>query len=187
MLVAKAPDWKVTVFRKDDKIFYSCTLKQFEKSGLVSDSLFTRRTRTIIGQEEQLKLAVYSTHAKRRVTAYKACEYFPGGMLATPQVESILYAAYKLPTCGGIPLRYVQTTDGKDWVTGLKLSRQQALLSTQLISEANVPSNFYSAPSGYTLSKSLREVLISKATRTASGEDGILMLDIGKPTQRHSR
>ncbi len=169
VLVAKAPDWKVTVFRKDDRIFYSCTLKEFLEGGLVSQYLITRKERDVRGNEEQSRLVVAGVHARRVLTPHMVCEYLPSQTLVAPQVESILYETLRMPTCGGIALRWVQMKQGKDWMTGLDESGEQhIMLSTQSAAETLVPSNVYDAPAGYKLSKSLREVLISNETRASS-------------------
>jgi hypothetical protein len=170
VLVAKAPDWKVTVFRNDDKIFYSCPLKKFlEGGGLVSQYLFGKKSMYAEGNEERSRVVVGGVRAKRLVTPYSVCEFLPGKTLVASEVASILYESLRMPTGGGVALKFVEMKAGTDWMTGLNENGEQhMMLSTQSASEITPPANVYTAPSGYKLSKSLREVLISNETRASS-------------------
>jgi hypothetical protein len=40
--------------------------------------------------------------------------------VASPSIEKILYATYKLPTNGGIPLAFTGTHGTADFITGMK-------------------------------------------------------------------
>jgi hypothetical protein len=171
VLVAKAPDWKVTVFRNDDKIYYTSTLKKFLEGGLVSQMLFGRKAIDFQGSPGSSKLVIAGVHSKCLSTRWALCEYLPAQSLVAPQVESILYESLRMPTNGGIALRWVQSKEGKDWLTGLDQGgAQQIGLSTQSATQTLVSDNIFDAPSGYNLAKSQREVLISKASRDSSDD-----------------
>src|ERR1700678_1498131 len=45
IVVAKAPDWRINIFRNDDKTYFSESLREFQDTGLVSDFLVSRRER----------------------------------------------------------------------------------------------------------------------------------------------
>ncbi len=172
VLVAKAPDWKVTAFRDDDKVYYSCSLKEFEEIGLVSQYLIGKKPRAIIeGDDSPTSLVLHGVHTIRRSTPYFVSERLPVGKAAPAQMEAILYGTYRMPTNGGVPLKYTQVS-GKDWMmSGIKQTGQkpQIMLTTSSAKETNVPPNSFSPPRGYALAKSFREVLISKASRDQGG------------------
>lgn len=171
VLVARAPDWKVTVFRDDDKLYYSCPLKTFLEGGMVSQFLVTKKGEYMNGgRKETLSATVGGVHVTRYMGPIALCEYVASDKLVAPQVVSILYETFRMPTNGGVTLRFVQANKGTDWMTGLKEDGQHIMLSTKSAKIVNVPATIFDAPTGYKLSKSLREVLISKETRDSSGD-----------------
>lgn len=181
-LVAKKPDWKVTVFRDDDKTYHSRELKQFLQGGIVSDMMVKKQNRVTPpgGLETTRKLGdALVKDIRRQRSEYS---YLPLKGIAAPQVESILYEALKVTTNGGIPLRqYKIVQGGVDWMTGLNSAGdERMLLNTRKIERVKVPISTFDAPSGYSMSKSVQEVLLSKKGRDASG-DFDEMFEIGKP------
>jgi hypothetical protein len=170
-LVAKAPDWNVTVFRNDDKIYYTSTLKKFLEGGLVSQMLVTRKPLNFPGSPGSSKLVIAGVHSICLSTRWALCEYLPAQSLVAPEVESILYESLRMPTCGGICLRFVQSKEGKDWLTGLdERGSQQIGIATQSAAQISVTNSVFDAPTGYKLAKSQREVLISKESRDSSDD-----------------
>jgi hypothetical protein len=171
VLVARAPEWKVTVFRDDDKLYFTCPLQTFLEGGMVSQFLVTKRGEYINGgRKETLSTSIGGNHVVRIMGPVALCEYLPNDKLVAPQIVKILYETFRLPTNGGLTLRFVQAKQGTDWMTGLKEDGQQVMLSTKSARMVSVPSKIFDAPTGYKLSKSLREVLISKDTRDSSGD-----------------
>ncbi|MBS2003959.1 MAG: hypothetical protein JST44_20815 [Cyanobacteria bacterium SZAS LIN-5] len=169
VLVARAPDWKVTVYRNDDKIYYTCPLETFLDGGMVSQFLVGRKGEFINGgSNETLSTTVAGVHVKRCRGSIALCEYLPAEKLVAPQVVRILYETFRMPTNGGVTLRFMQIKQGTDWMTGLKDSGLQKMLSTQSAKMVSVPVSIFDPPTGYKRSKSLREVLISKESRDSS-------------------
>lgn len=169
VLVANAPDWKVTVFRNDDKLYFTCPLKTFLEGGLVSQLLVGKKSASFgPGREETTNLVIGGVKVKKVTAKYALCEYLPADTLVAPQVIQIIYETLRMPMNGGICLRFVQTKGGTDWMTGLKEYGQHIMLSTQTAQMVNVPHSTFEAPVGYTKSKSLREVLISNESRESS-------------------
>lgn len=169
VLVARAPDWKVTVYRNDDKIYYTCPLETFLDGGMVSQFLVGRKGEYITaGNNETLSTTIAGVHIKRSRGAIALCEYLPAEKLVAPQVVRILYETFRMPTNGGVTLRFLQIKQGTDWMTGLKDSGLQKMLSTQSAKLVTVPVSIFDPPTGYKRSKSLREVLISKESRDSS-------------------
>jgi len=171
VLVAKAPDWKVTVFRNDDKVYFTCSLKTFVEGGMVSQFLVGKKFQYIEGGDmETLAATIGGVHVKRVSAKFAACEYLPSKTLVSPQAVQILYETLRMPTNGGIALRFVQQKGGTDWMTGLQDYGQHIMLSTQSAKMVTVPVSVFDPPVGYKLSKSLREVLISKESRDSSDD-----------------
>ncbi|MBI2810441.1 MAG: hypothetical protein HYX67_06395 [Candidatus Melainabacteria bacterium] len=169
VLVAKAPDWKVTVFRNDDKLYFTCPLKTFLDGGMVSQLLVGKKAPSFgVGHEEPTNLIIGGVKAKKLTARYALCEYLPTETLVAPQVTQIIYETMRMPMNGGICLRFVQLKQGVDWMTGLKDYGQHIMLSTQSQKMITVPSTIFDAPVGYKKSKSLREVLISNESRESS-------------------
>ena len=171
VLVAKAPDWKVTVFRNDDKLYFTCPLKTFLDGGMVSQMLVGKKAQQFgPGKEESAKLTIAGVKAKKVSARYAICEYLPADTLVAPQVTQILYETLRMPMNGGICLRFVQAKQGVDWMTGLQDYGQHIMLSTQSGKIVTVPNSIFDAPVGYKKSKSLREVLISTESRESSND-----------------
>ncbi len=169
VLVAKAPDWKVTVFRNDDKLYFTCPLKTFLEGGLVSQLLVGKKSASFgPGREEPTSAVIGGVKVKKVTARYALCEYLPADTLVAPQVTQIIYETLRMPMNGGICLRFVQTKGGVDWMTGLKEYGQHIMLATNSAKMVTVPSSTFEAPVGYTKSKSLREVLISNESRESS-------------------
>lgn len=171
VLVAKAPDWKVTVFRNDDKKYYSCPLPTFLDGGMVSQFLVGRKGEYFEGgTKEILKTAVDGVHVIRYSGRLSRSEYLPSEMLVAPQIVRIVYETFRMPSNGGLALRFVQAKGGTDWMTGLKDIGLQTMLTTKSAAMVKVPSSTFEAPTGYKRAKSLRDVLISNESRDSSAD-----------------
>lgn len=169
VLVANAPQWDVTVFRHDDKLYFTCPLKTFLEGGLVSQLLVGKKPSNFgPGREEATSIVIDGVRAKKLSARYALCEYLPADTLVAPQVARIIYETLRMPMNGGICLRFVQAKQGVDWMTGLQEYGQHIMLSTQSAKIVSVPRNTFDAPAGYKKSKSLREVLISNESRESS-------------------
>lgn len=171
VLVAKAPDWNVTVYRNDDKIYFTEPLEQFIDTGLVSQFLVARRDRSFgQGTLQTLPTSVAGVRCKRISDNHALLDYIPHQTLVEPQIVHILYETMRVPTNNEIALRFVQSKAGTDWMTGLKESGMQIFLTTKSAKSVVVNSKIFDKPVGYKLSKSLREVLISNARRESSSD-----------------
>jgi len=168
-LVSKAPEWKVTVYRKDDKTYCTEPLTVFEGTGLVSEYHLGFKDRTT----DQYKGLSYSdclidnVPAKRAQARKYLIEYLPPKSIE-PQIEKIAYGMYKVTTNGGFPLRYKSSSKGaKDWLTGHERGEEmQTHLSTQKIESVTVDPTIFDPPKSFKKVDSLLEVLSSKLRRT---------------------
>lgn len=184
VLVAGPPAWTVTIYREDDKICFVQNFADFQISGPVSNFLFKKQDR-IQGAGTALSLAkIDGITIKQTQNLREAFAYLPLGNFAAPQVEKILYAVYKQPTNGGIPILFKRKLKGRDWMTGLDTDgSERVYISTKKIERITVPSNYFEAPSGYRKTLSVQEALMSKMSRESAG-DVDEIFDIGSPKKK---
>jgi len=97
-------------------------------------------------------------------------KYLPLGSVA-PQVEKIIFAAYKIPTNGALPIAYVKAQSGRDYTTGIsEEGRLETLLDTRKIENVADDPKLFIVPSGYKKAKSVGVVFVGTTTRNASGD-----------------
>lgn len=186
VVVAKAPDWTVTVFRNDDKTYFSESLAQFADTGLISNFMVGQR-------ERMLNPALYrrsnfmfcGLKAVRMTNRFVTMKYLPLDVAfnAAPQVEMIVYAMNKMPTCGGIPLTYIGISGGKKFFDSVASGgAREIFLETSKVVAVDVSPNIFTMPAGYKRAKSVREVVAGAQSRLQS-ED--YMETLGREGQSH--
>ncbi len=171
VLVAKAPDWRVTIFRNDDKTYFSQSLKDFQNTGLVSGFVMIERPRKLSSADFAKSSFKFCGYDILRWTGRNSTfKYLPLGNIA-PQVESIIFAAYKVPTNGGLPVTYVKSQSGRDYTNGIsEEGHLETLLDTSKIESVADDPKLFIAPSGYKQAKSVGVVFVGSAARNASGD-----------------
>ena len=178
-LVARAPDWQVTVFRDDDKVFITESLREFEDSGLVSGMVLEKEPRTL-GLEDPHRITTFKFLGKelvRLTAARKTVKFMPLNGIPE-QAERIIYAAYKLPTGGGIPVGYIMTRTGTDYFTGSnQKGRMEVMLSTEKITDIPITAEMFRSPRAYKRAKSVREVVAGSSTRRKDADYQTLFKD----------
>lgn len=181
-LVAKAPDWRIFVFRDDDRICYQESLNDFvQTGGFVSEMLVGTRFRQVY-PETAKPFDYQGTRAMRAGFGSKVLEWLP--QFAGP-IEKIAYAAYKLPTNGGYPLKYWGLRRGKDILTQMDESgHTMHFLSAEKLSKVRVSTDLFDPPQGYRKAPSMAEVLVSKAKRNNESEDFQEIFKIGDEKKR---
>jgi len=173
----------LTVFRTDDRTYVSKSLSAFENNGLVSDLLLKLRDRDIIlGKTKDIKNSGLTVKLTQNLV--DEFEYLPLQNYAAPQVEKIIRAAYKLPTNGGIPIRFKRISHGKsDRISRINTKGDlKKYIVTKEIESLMVPKEMFDLPQGYAVRKFMQEVLMSKVHRDASGDMDV-WFDIGKPAK----
>ena len=172
ILVASKPDWKITIYRSDDRTYYTESLADFAETGLFSDMVVLRQTRILDGNPRITASKLGPLASKRATREGRIIEYLPLGKIA-PEIEKILFAAYKTPTNGGIPLYFSKQTSGKDWLTGIPdKDKHREVLATQTVKTEFVTPAFYSVPAGFRPVKAAQQVICSKANRAGAGDFG---------------
>ncbi len=177
-LVAKAPDWKVTIFRRDDKTYFTEDLKVFQDTGLLSDLLIGRKERAILDRPLRTSTMMLNGFKIERLTSpWTTMKFMKLDGVASPSIEKILYAMYKLPTNGGIPISYTGTHGTADFITGMQDNgRREMNLDTGKIERVSVTPSFFSVPSGFRRAASIRDV-VSGHTNRQKSEAVQIMLD----------
>ncbi len=173
IVVAKAPDWGVTIFRNDDKSYFSESLKQFEDTGMLSDYLVGKKGRRFDSKPNCRKstFSFSGFNIVRLTSMQETFKYLPLDQVlnAAPQVESVLFAAYKMPTCGGIPVNYVGIHYDKDFLSGVnERGARQLYFDTTKIENVMVPASMFEMPAGYHKAVSIREVVSGEGSRLES-------------------
>lgn len=172
ILIAKAPDWKVFVYRNDDKTFHESSLKEFSESGLMSQYLIGMQAPAISGREITLSKSVGDLQIKARRNNYALCEYIPLSNEIAPECRTILFNTYRLPNCNGLTVKYVEQYVGKDWMTGVdETGHWKTKLSTTGSEVKLVDQKIFELPAHYKKVPSMQQVVTGNKTRDAS-EDG---------------
>jgi len=168
-MVSRAPKWDVVIFRDDDKTFFSESLEKFEENGLVSGIILAKKDRYV--EKNRTSTFIFCGKKIQRITAaLQTLKYIPLDGLP-PQVERIIFAAYKVPTNGGIPIAFIRTLNTRDYITGMRdQGKIETSLDTKSIEEIAVDDKIFQAPAGYKLAKSVREVVAGASTRTKNAD-----------------
>lgn len=168
VLVSKAPDWQVTVFRNDDKTYYTQSLESFCASGMISGFIMKPTERIVGSPAKAMTTKVFNMNAKSIVEPKCSLKYLKQGVDFAEQAERIIHAAYKIPTNGGIPVHCVKRYDSKDLLSGVQSKyRSETLLSTSKIQVVPCMVSIFNAPTGYKLSKSVLEIVAGDSTRSS--------------------
>lgn len=165
VLISKAPDWRVYVYRMDDKTYFSQSLHDFEQNGLMSNFCFPFRDLmfpTRCGHEmvNVNGFPVIQLTTKSDKMQYMEIPAIPEGP------RRILFVAYKVSTNKGIPVQYWCRVDGPDLVTGMSRARDlEKRLDTTTIKQVKIPATEFDLPAGLTAIGSMREVVAGNNTR----------------------
>ena len=170
VVVARAPDWRINIFRNDDKTYFSESLQEFEESGLVSDFLVSRREHILDPREFRSSPINFLGLPAVRVTGrQRTLKYLPIEKGASHEVDWIIYSAYKLPTDGGVPLEATDTVTTSDWIAGGgSKGKREIHLSTSSINQVTVAAEIFALPKNYSRAKSIREVVAGSDVRKES-------------------
>jgi len=166
VVVAKAPDWTVSVYRNDDKTYFSEKLAIFADTGVVSEYLVARKER-LIDPRAHIKSEMNLSGFKivRMTASRQTIKYLPldRALNAPPQVESIAHGLYKMPTNGGLPISYSATANTKDFFgAGQGKGSLQVYLDTTKIETVEVAPAYFEVPKGYKKAVSVRSVVSGK-------------------------
>lgn len=168
-LVARAPVWRVYVFRTDEKTIVALSLKQFEASGLVNDLLVKTQKRHIEGSRSTFDF--FGKKLVRVIGGSSHLDFLPIKSVTTRNVERVVYAAYKCATCGGIPIRLTKSPGKRTWI-GFTEDQRRTFLDTKSLASVTVPSSFFDPPKGFRPAESMIAVV---SGNKAKSQDQSLM------------
>jgi len=187
-LVSKAPDWIITVFRDDDKTYFSESFKQLDDTGLVADFIIGRRDRYFPKTEKFRKstISIFGFQADKYESSSTTFVCVPMSQVfnADQKIEDILQATYKLSTCGAIPLQNTGTRGPKNILETVSAEgSRETYLSTNKVIPVQVSSDIFDPPKGFKKAKSVREVVAGTNSRTKSRD----VMDLFTPEEEQSK
>ena len=173
-VIATPPKWDVTVYRADEKLYITETLKEFESTALVNNYLVSEKILDFSKRRPLISnMNVLGFPAKRISTNNFTLKILPLGTYANKsQIETINHGIYRMPTEGGIPLDYRGQTQDKDFFTGSNSRKVsiQIYMTTEKITAVKVGAEFFTLPKGYKKAASIREVVSGENVRKESEE-----------------
>jgi len=166
VVVSKAPDWTVNIYRNDDKIYFSESLAEFTETGLLSDFLVTRKNRSVDPKTHRKSDIDFCGFKIVRMSgARQTLKYMPleRALGASRQIEALCYGLYKMPTSGGIPITFTAIADSNDYFSNTNTRGSlQKFFDTSKIEAVEVPPSFFILPRGYKKAVSVRAVVSGK-------------------------
>lgn len=186
-LVARYPDWNVTLYRSDDKVMIKKEFNKLISEGLVSSLLLGKKDRFTDRGLSEREFKFGPVKVRHVESPNMTMDFLPLKGVGDEAVEAILYSVFRVPTNGGIPIRYTKSQKGIDWMTGLDTTgARKVFLGTKTISSVIVPDIFFDLPNNYKESRVMQQVLMSKQTRESSGDMDVL-LDSSRINRKSTR
>jgi hypothetical protein len=160
-LVSKAPTWKVTAFRTDDKLFFTQGFDEFCDQGLFSNFVMTKKERNSPPGIKPTMRKISGFPVQQRAYGAVTAVSMDIKEYGSANVEEFLYAAYKLPTDRQIPIAFKVILTGKDWLTRLSEEGQRRVfLSTSKISYVPISMSEFEIPAGLKPAKSITRIIV---------------------------
>ena len=171
VLVAKAPDWRVTVYRTDDKVCFSQSLKDFQATGMISGFVLPVTDRILDPKAlSKTKTKLFGYDVTSLLTKKASLKYLERGKIA-PQVDEIVFCAYKTPTNGGIPVYYRKISRERDYYTDSKQEvHQDTLIATSKIEAVPYNTSLFTAPVGFKSAKSIQEIVAGSGAKAKTAD-----------------
>ncbi|MBU6455122.1 MAG: hypothetical protein KGS72_25345 [Cyanobacteria bacterium REEB67] len=174
VLVAHAPDWKISVFRTDEKKFFSESLDEFVSTGLVNNFLIAEKPMDFDKYKPYKSTVPFCKYPVQQIRT----DWFT--LLTLPlhtytyrkQLEAIAHAAYRMPTSGGMTIKFRARSNNQDFFAADRKKGlfDETYISTDKISPVEVTAAVFDVPKGFTKAASLREV-VSGANVRRDSED----------------
>lgn len=148
-IVAKSPDWKLTMYNDKAKTFYQTTYEELKQRSAKGQGLMSSFQRT-----NKLRGVAPRKGTTGNIAGMTATEYFlgpqgqPGSMICwvstditvPPQLTTILTSQFNLPQLKGVPLRVERVDDHGRKVTDLNTQASQ--LQNLAASNFTYPPNY---------------------------------------------
>lgn len=184
-LIASGPDWKVTLYNRQRKLFYDMPLATWKRTGMRTTwSMLTNiaewpivrvGTSTYASMRTDQFILAADPRAREKIKrgipvnrAYgKAGDYLVATSLGAPQeLGTVVTELYRLPPITGVPVSMTTYHGPHQKHFGLsgqlfKPGETTKILATTECRPDNFPSGFFTLPPGFTRAKDDREVAIS--------------------------
>jgi hypothetical protein len=188
VVVAKAPLWAVTVYRTDDKTRFDESFTTFMNTTLISEYMVAYRDKFTLETKIPKPIEFQGFKAVKLLGKKEEFVYLPAEKGMPESVFEIIRASYKMPTNGGIPLRFVITAAGKDIVTQLdETGQHRMMMQTRKIGYVTVPPDFFDEPVGYKKARSMTDVVISTSKRNESEDLEVMFSDTGSTKKSNKK
>lgn len=186
VVMAKAPNWKVSCFRDSEKIEWQGALEHFDPSSMLSNNTETKAKKkakfTVLGPEKLLGLNCLKYQLNDG-----SIVWVPEGLKTAPQVNDIVSRYFRTPAIEAIPLKIVRreqavakaTPQSEDraklqkaipWLSVKNLRGKPSDNCYQYLTEwKKIPYKHsdFDYPKGYKRTENLKEVIVSQKNRQA--------------------
>lgn len=181
--VARPPEWKVTVYRTDDKTYCLQSFKTFREAGLVSGLLMGFKEHVVLKGATPRDINFQGYKALRLRNPKFEIDYMLLPINLARQVELLIYALYKLPTQNGIPLRYQTNSIKRDLVIeGSSKFTSRVYIKTHKITRKIVSEKLFDPPTNYKRVKYMGAVIVDHQRRSEGAHLEGLMRESYTPT-----
>ncbi len=185
VIISKAPDWRVFVYNKRNKLYYDMSLEVWKKHGLrcvwvmmahMSDwPIVKTGSDRLVGREADVYTLAADPQARAKIRMHKpvdfrygqAGEFFVDKAPGPKERATVVVQLYKVPEIQQIPLSlkvYNPDNSGYFGVSNTSAPKQQFILQTFSYKRANVSCDAFDLPPGYKRARDDSEVTISKSS-----------------------
>ncbi len=183
VVVARPPQWKVTVYRTDDKTYCLQNFKTFREAGLVTGLLMDFKEHFIMKGSVPRIVDIQGFKAQRLRSQKFEIDYLLMPEDVPRRAELLIYALYKLPTQGGIPLRYQTNSIRRDFIIeGSAKFSSRVYLKTNKITRKTVSESLFEPPANYRRVKYMGAVVVNRERRNRGADLEGLMRESYQPT-----
>lgn len=185
VITAKAPDWRVFVYNRRNKLYYDMSLEVWKKHGLrsvwvmmahMSDwPIVKTGTDKVVGRDVDVYTLAADPQARAKIRMHKpvdfrygqAGEFFVDKAPGAKERAIVIVQLYKVPEVYQVPLFLkVYNPDGSGYfgVSNTSAPKQSLILQTFSQKRANVSTDAFDLPPGYKRAKDDSDVTISKSS-----------------------
>ncbi len=184
VVIARGPQWKVSVYNTRNKLYYDMSLDTWKKHGLRVTWVMMANTsdwpvvktgsEKLLGRDTDVYILPADPNARAKIRMHKpidfnygsAGEYWVDKMPGSRERTAVIMQLYKLPEVPQTPLKLKVYNPGNSALYGISntaAGKEQLLLQTFSIKKASVPASTFDVPPGYKRAKDDSEVTISKS------------------------
>lgn len=184
VIVARGPQWRVSVYNTKNKLYYDMSLDTWKKHGLrvtwvmmanISDwPVVKAGSDKLFGRDVEVFFLPADPNAKAKIRMHKpidfnygkAGEFWVDKQPGPSQRTTVIMQLYKMPEVPQTPLYlkvYNPGNAGFFGVSNTPAGKEQLILQTYSIKKVKMPANSFNVPLGYKRAKDYSEVTISQS------------------------